>query len=77
MKNPEQSGFFAFITFVKNDKKLFLPYVTSFLVSNSFSRCWQELPLVALPPPEKSSFQPAKAFHCCQGYDIVLKTINL
>jgi hypothetical protein len=54
--NYESSwGFF----FALNFQEQFPPYATSYLVSNPFSSRWQELPLVALPPPEKSGFQPA------------------
>jgi hypothetical protein len=40
-------------------QELIPPYAASYLVSNPFSSRRQELPLVALPPPEKSGFQPA------------------
>ena len=43
-------------------QELFPSFVATHLVSNPFSRRWQELPLVALPPPEKSGFQPACVF---------------
>jgi hypothetical protein len=35
---------------------LLLPFTSSYLVSNSFSKRCQELPLVALPPLEKVVF---------------------
>ena len=37
-------------------QELFPSFVTTHLVSNPFSRRWQELPWVALPPPEKVVF---------------------
>jgi hypothetical protein len=40
-------------------QKPFPPYAASYWVSNPFSSRCQELLLVALPPPEKSGFQPA------------------
>jgi hypothetical protein len=48
------SGFFLNLF-----QKPFPPYAASYLVSNPFSSRCQELLLVALPPPEKSDFQPA------------------
>jgi hypothetical protein len=49
-----------FSGFILNSfQEQFPPYAASYLVSNPFSSRWQELPLVALPPPEKSGFQPA------------------
>jgi hypothetical protein len=42
------------------------------LVSNPFSRRWQELPLVALPPPEKVVFNRHRLYTAVGARDFVI-----
>jgi hypothetical protein len=53
-------------------RSFFLPFVTSVLVSNPFSRQVQELPLVALPLPEKVVLYLQRLFTAIRARELFL-----